>query len=221
MYNTVDMEGFSLGEPALVCRWRLSGGALPLENRLLRALSNRRVNGKIVPAPLVAWVKQNVEWALKSGSAEYPDGILMLLIDRQNHAAMTVGPYQPLDHTTVGALANRARDAQTEACSTGVAPESLWVFRDSRMILGEPAQQVPSGVTSLILHLASTLGIQVEHREGLIQEVFTRATDLSEGVMLTSDEHGVVVASDAWSPRAEKLAGSYAELLKKARKTRG
>ena len=93
MYNTIDMDGFSLGEPALVCRWRLSGGTLPLENRLLRALSSRMVNGGPVSAPLVAWVKQNVEWALKSGSEEHPDGVLMLLIDKQNHAAMTVGPY--------------------------------------------------------------------------------------------------------------------------------
>ena len=219
MYNTVDMNGFSLGEPALVCRWRLSAGTLPLENRHLRALSNRTVNGKPVSAPLIAWVKQNVEWALKAGSVEYPDGVLMVLIDKQDYAAMTVGPYQQLDHITVGALANRARDAQNEALTTGVAPESLWVLKDSCLILGEPAQESPAGVTSLILHLTQTLGIPVEHRKNLIREVFSGAANLSGGVMLTSDEHGVLVASDAWSRSAEKLAGAYTELLEKARKS--
>ena len=37
------MDEFELGVPALVCRWRLAGRTLPLENRHLRALSQRRV----------------------------------------------------------------------------------------------------------------------------------------------------------------------------------
>ena len=45
-----EQEGFELGTPALVCRWRLSGGMLPMANRHLRALAARSEieNGKIL-----------------------------------------------------------------------------------------------------------------------------------------------------------------------------
>ena len=216
--NTVDMEGFSLGEPALVCRWRIAGGALPLENRHLRALSQRKAAGRPVGAPLVAWVKQNVEWALKAGSAEHPDGVLLLIIDKQGRAAMTVGPYEPLAHTTASALIDRAADARREARATGVAPESLWVVSGSRLLVSEEAGRPLGGATSLIEHLSTTLGLEVERRKGLVNEALEGAVDISGGLFLASDEHGVVVASDASSPRAERLAGGYRRLLERSRR---
>ena len=51
------VEEFELGEPVLVCRWRLAGGKLPLENRHLRALSRRVVLGRAVTSQLVGWAK--------------------------------------------------------------------------------------------------------------------------------------------------------------------
>ena len=75
-----DMEGFELGTPALVCRWRLARRRLPLENRHLRALLARTVNERPVSQALVAWAKQHIEWTLEEGSAEHPDGVLMLII---------------------------------------------------------------------------------------------------------------------------------------------
>ena len=41
-------QKFELDNPELVCRWRLSGGVLPLDNRHLRALSKRVVAQKEV-----------------------------------------------------------------------------------------------------------------------------------------------------------------------------
>ena len=219
MANTTDMDGFSLGKPAFVCRWRLAGGTLPLENRHIRAFSRRTVAGNPVSAPLVGWIKQHVEWTLKAGSAEYPDGVLMTIVDERGHAAMTVGPYEPLSHTTAGALTNRALDAAREAESTRVAPESLWVVEGPWLLLGARSDQPSSGVTSLIEHLAEMLSLQVERREGLINEVLSGRQDISEGLFLASDEHGVVVASDANSPRAERLAGAYQRLLDKAQRS--
>ena len=50
-----ETQGFSLGKPTLVCRWRISGGMLPLANRHMRALRSRVVDGSRVSTELVAW----------------------------------------------------------------------------------------------------------------------------------------------------------------------
>ena len=71
-------QDFTLGRPVLVCRWRLASGGLPMENRHLRALSKRVVNGQAVSTQLVAWAKQHIEWTLRDGSALNPDGVLVL-----------------------------------------------------------------------------------------------------------------------------------------------
>ena len=42
------VKDFELGEPALVCRWRIAGGRLPLENRHLRALGARNYDCAVV-----------------------------------------------------------------------------------------------------------------------------------------------------------------------------
>ena len=51
MPEYLGMDEFRLGEPALVCRWRLANRKLPMENRHLRALAGRTVNGKRVDIP--------------------------------------------------------------------------------------------------------------------------------------------------------------------------
>ena len=81
---------FQLGKPELVCRWRLAGARLPLENRHLRALGRRHVNSGEMDKALVAWAKQHIEWTLADGGALHPDGVLMLIVDESGRAAMTV-----------------------------------------------------------------------------------------------------------------------------------
>ena len=110
---------FELGTPAIVCRWRLSGGSLPLENRHLRALLARTGNGKRVTKQLVAWAKQHIEWTLAEGSIGQADGVLMVVIDCDGKAAMTVGDYQPLTERHLSQLCQRALPLlRTSDCPT-------------------------------------------------------------------------------------------------------
>ena len=206
------MDGFELGTPALVCRWRLAGRALPMENRLLRSLSRRRVCGTPVPRPLVAWAKQHIEWTLAEGAAEHPDGVLMLIVDTRGRAAMTVGPYEPLSHPTASYLAERACAAEREGGETGVAPETLWGFRDGALVWGRPNVPAASAIDSLVCDLARAFGMTVERDELLAHRVLDGDARLDE-VFLASDEHGVVPASDTGSERTERFAQSYAHLL--------
>ena len=53
---------------------------------------------------------------------------------------------------------------------------------------------------------------------GLVDSVIAGAATYDEA-FLVSDEHGVVVASDAPGEKSERFAGGYARLMEKARGT--
>ena len=210
------MESFSLGTPALVCRWRLQEGRLPLENRHLRALSNRKVNGVPVTNELVAWAKQHIEWTLGEGASEYPDGVLLLVIDVGGQAAMSVGAYRPLERMRVQEALTRARGSRREGEVTGVSPEDLWLIRGDTLVWGISPELKPAGASSLINDLAQTLGMSVRRDEDILE-----AEDLfdlkADEVFLVSDEHGVVPARDCMGTRSKKFAAGYQKLLKTRR----
>lgn len=211
-----ELGDFRLGRPELVCRWRLAAGRLPLENRHVRALSRRRLGGEPPSAVLLGWVRQHVEWTLERGAAAHPDGVLMLIVDEEGHAAMTVGPYEPLARPSLRSLAARALDAAAEGERTGVAPESLWLVRDDHLVFGCPADRHPSGANDLVAQLASTLGMAVVRDRGAAEAARTGRARCDEA-FLVSDEHGVVVARDARGPRARRFRDSYERLLEQVR----
>ncbi len=222
-------EGFELGEPVLVCRWRLAGGRLPLENRHLRAFAARGVT-----MPLVSWAKQHIEWTLGDGAAGEPDGVLMIVVDGQGRAAMSVGPYEPLTSADAATLATRAAQAQTEkplppagkaetlaAGATSeretvtpdaeaVAPETLWGAADGKLYCALAEGAVLSGATSLVADLAKTRGVEV----GWDKDPLEVGCD---ELFLVSDEHGVVPAADRAGEIGALLAADYTRLLDKTR----
>lgn len=208
------MKDFELGTPALVCRWRLANRHLPLQNRHLRALLARRVNGDALPRELVTWAKQQIEWTLDQGAAEYPHGVLMFLMDDGGHAAMTVGPYVAPDETRLAEITRRAERADAEGRLTGVAPETLWLARGDVLIWDQGAYRSPSGASSLVLQLAQTLGLVVNAWDGLLDAVATGAVDYDEA-FLVSDEHGVICASDAAGRHGRRMAQGYLRLLER------
>lgn len=211
------MTQFSLEKPSCICRWRIYNQQLPLENRLLRALSRRVVNGKQVDKRLVAWAKQHIEWTLASGSQCYPNGVLMLVIDEKGQAAMSVGPYTNLAHPHLSTFCARAQIAQEEANITHVAPESLWARRADTLLWCAQDIEQPNGVTSLMIDLAKTLGIRVIKDKNLLNEVQSKQAEVSE-VFLVSDEHGVVIDNDHSSSLTKQLAQSYLKLLQSTSK---
>ena len=216
--NKVEQD-FTLGRPVLVCRWRLASGGLPMENRHLRALSKRVVNGQAVSTQLVAWAKQHIEWTLRDGSALNPDGVLMIVLDEKGQAAMTVGPYEPIDSPTAATLADRAIESAREAEETGVAPETLWVARGDTLVCGMGAAEDASGSVTLVCDLANTVGITVTREQGIARGLLDNTLVYDE-VFLVSDEHGIVCASDAAGPRGAKLAEGYERLLAAQKKKR-
>lgn len=204
-------QKFEFDNPELVCRWRLAGGALPLDNRHLRALSRRIVAQKEVSPHLIAWAKQHIEGTLKEGSQEYPDGVLMILLESNGQAVMTVGPYQSLEERSVLSLAGRARISQREEQQTHCAPEVLWLVKDGRIIVGITEESVQSGATSLVLDLAQTLHEPIEFNPDVVAQVFDGTVEFDEA-FLTSDEHGIVCASNAEGQIGERFLFDYKKL---------
>lgn len=217
--GTAEMRNFKLGTPALVCRWRLASGRLPLENRHLRALSRRVLDDEPVSPQLIAWAKQHVEWTLREGSAENPNGVLILIVDEEGQAAMTVGPYEPLAAMTASGLVDRATAAQQEADETGVAPETLWAVRDGCLVAGVAPGQSLSGASSLVEDLAKTVGLPLSRQADLLDDVASGAASPAE-VFLASDEHGIICATDAAGSIGERLTKDYARLLESMDKHR-
>lgn len=204
---------FELGEPVLVCRWRLAAKRVPLLNRHIRALAQRRLHDEPLPRNLVSWAKQHIEWAVADDAYAYPDGVLMIVVDRSGRAAMSVGPYEPVTDASAAALAARAERAALEARATGIAPEALCAESDGGIVIAVPASQGLSGSLSLAEQLASTRRLPVSRVD--------TPSDLPAGAptFLVSDEHGVIAATDAAMPStfAGLLADGFTKLAEAAR----
>ena len=159
--NQEAVEKFTLDKPALVCRWRMSNKKVPMLNRHIRALSERLVQGEPLTHNMLSWAKQHVEWSLAEGDYTARDGVLMLVIDVNGNAAMTVGEYEPLADTSAKALRARSAEARSEADETGVAPELLAAVDNGELAFVAPADECLCGTATLIEQLAQTKGIPV------------------------------------------------------------
>lgn len=208
-------EGFTLDAPALVCRWRMHDKRVPLLNRHIRALSQRRVNGRPLSHNMLSWAKQHVEWSLAEGSYTERDGVLMLVIDVNGNAAMTVGSYESLADTGLAALTSRAVQARIEAEETGVAPELLGVVADGRVLIAAFPEEHVCGAATLVEQLASTRGIPVEQAldavapmgdSATLLAAFREAVGSHAAFFLVSDEHGVVSAQENASVASDDAA---------------
>lgn len=186
--NQEAVEKFTLDKPALICRWRMSNKKVPMLNRHIRALSERLVQGEPLTHNMLSWAKQHVEWSLAEGDYTARDGVLMLVIDVNGNAAMTVGEYEPLTDTSAKALRARSAEARSEADETGVAPELLAAVNDGELAFVAPADECLCGTATLIEQLAQTKDMPVARVDIPAQ--------LKGALFLVSDEHGVVPATD-------------------------
>jgi hypothetical protein len=201
-------DGFELGEPTLVCRWRLAGVHLPLAGRHLRALAARHIAGHPLPPEMLAWVRQHIEWTLASGASDMPDGVLMMVLDTVGRAAMSVGSYAALTACDTTQLMERALQACSEGAQTGVAPETLWAWHADTLIAGYAEDGVLSGSASLVRDLATTRKIEV-----VLEPNLSKLVDEADEIFLVSDEHGIVPATDRASGQSTYLVDDFTRLF--------
>lgn len=209
-----ESDQFELNEPALICRWRMAGRHIPMLNRHIRALSQRTVGEGPLGRNLLSWVKQHIEWSLAEDASVDPDGVLMVVVDVDGRAAMSVGAYEPLADRSPKALEARAADARREAATTGVAPETLCLLRSGELVIGASDEEFLCGTMTFVEQLARTRGLAVRFDPEL-----AGVAEPSDEVLLVSDEHGVVAAPDEGaSEKDRELAAFFSEAYETLRK---
>lgn len=193
-------EDLFTGEPVLTARWRLRNRALPLKNRHLRTFSQSGVSNG-----LASWARQHIEWTLAEGTAQYPDGVLVIAVDDQGRAVMSAEPFEPLPALNARDLLEHVRE-QREQPFEG---EVVWVARAGGLIALTDAAKPLSGANSLVADLAKTLRMPVTFvsADG---EPFAPAD--GDEVMLVSDEQGVVGACDASGATVAQFKAYYDRL---------
>lgn len=203
--------------PELLVRWRLYNCGLPLENRLIRSLSQRKIKGEYLSVNLLGWAKQHIEWTLAKGAAETPNGVLMIVVENDGSAVMVTGPFQPLEDTSLKGLYGRAREAQVEKEKTNVAPEILVVEKDGKLTFAVDAQDEVTAVESLVVDLAKTRHMELAYDASLLDEKkLEEAVAEGAGVALLSDEYGVVLAKETLdNVPLGQMAFDYQTLLEK------
>lgn len=142
-------------------------------------------------------------WSLAEGDYTAHDGVLILVIDINGNAAMTVGEYEPLADTSAKALRARSAEARSEADETGVAPRAP-LFPPSITAswpLLAPADECLCGTATLIEQLAQTKGIPVTRVDIPAQ--------LKGALFLVSDEHGVVPATETDAAEADAATVAF------------
>ncbi len=209
--ESCDLKDFSLGEPALIVRWKLKNRTLPLQNRHLRSLSDCVVNGKHVTSQLVAWAKQHLEWTLESGAIDHPDGVLMLVVDKDGQAVMSTGPYEPLESLDASALADRALASQSNILNGGVPSEILWATTGDVIICGAQESDFKSGMTSLVLDLIKTLKMNVQYDDMLAEKVKDGIS--YDEVFLSSDEYCIVEDTSVKHEVADRIKNHVQKLF--------
>lgn len=204
-------EDLFAGEPVIETRWRLQNGALPLKNRHLRALAARDVT-----SALVSWAHQHLEWTLAEGAMEQPDGVLVLDVDTEGRAVMSIAPFEPLPPLSAALLLDRVEGREADP----VEDEVIWTCRDGRLYVLSDADKPRSGANSLAVDLARTLHLEPTFEgHAPVAEALSRLAPADE-LFLVSDEFGIVAAADHDGPMARELASCYAKLLAAAKPDR-
>lgn len=194
-------EDLVAGEPVISVRWRLHKCALPLKNRHLHAFESRGLS-----AGLKSWARQHLEWTLAEGALQQPNGVMTLVVDEQGRALMGVEAYEPLAARTAAQLVERA-----DTYADDVVPgEVAWIARageaGTALIARVDGAKQLSGANSLVADLAKTLKMEVAFDPAAQPQP-------DDQVMLVSDEHGVVGASDTDGACAERFGAYYNKLV--------
>ena len=167
-------------KPPITLRWRIVDGKIPLRERHIRSLDPLGL-----PAPLVAWIRSRLEWAVDNLLCGGAEGVLCLAIDPEKDVVVSLEDVREQPELTVEYL------VANEGLVTGVAvagePLEGVVFFERDGKLFASTTKLVSAASSLAGHLASTLGFELEVAPASRADI-----EEADAVFLVSDEFGYV-----------------------------
>ncbi|MDR3053724.1 MAG: hypothetical protein LBU48_07685 [Coriobacteriales bacterium] len=164
---------------AITLRWRIHEGQITLRQRHLNALAPLDL-----PAPLMGWIHERLEWAALNLLDQCSEGVLVLNIDPATEVVVSLEPLRETPQLTLDNLLV-VDGVITGAHIDGEQLEGV-IFIEQSGVVQASATRLVTAASTLARDLLTTLGYAVE-----LQPV--DATDFSvSSVLLISDEFGAV-----------------------------
>ena len=198
-----DSPHLSGASAAMVFRWRVHNGELLLRRRHIRELE-----GLGLPAPLMGWVHERLDWAVANMLSRDSDAVLVLDVDPATEVKLSLEEPRPapaLSATDLlvadGLVCGIKHDGEQLA-------GSVWAERDGQLLAGRT--KLVTATETLVGDLASTLGMP------LLLQPLAMGDDRAVGAahllhiswFLISDEFGFIPIEPydaSKSPLAEKI----------------
>jgi hypothetical protein len=167
------------GAQQITLRWRVHKGELLFRHRHLRALKPLDL-----PAPLMGWIVERLEWAVDNMFNEESEGVLVLRIAPENEVTMSLDTVRETPRLSIDDLS--VQDGMVVGATHEGAPiaGTVWLERDG--VLYVSRDELIAATDTLARDLATTLGLPMEAQP-------QRLADAKQApVFLISDEFGFV-----------------------------
>ena len=178
-----EQEKAAVVSDTIVLRWRVCSGALPLYNRYLRSLAPFDLS-----APLLAWVRSRIEWAIDHLFEKDANGVLVMTINPLEDVTLA---FEELREEPVLGLENLL---VKEGLVTGVQLEEeklegvVWIEKDGKLYAS--ASELVTATCTFAKDIMQTLKYPLHVSP--LEEAFIRGMGEPASVFLISDEFGFV-----------------------------
>jgi hypothetical protein len=200
----------------ITLRWRVHKGKLLFYRRHLRALKPLGL-----PAPLMGWIGERLEWAVDNMFNEDSEGVLVLRINPENDVTLSLDEVCEAPRLTMGDLLVENEVIVGVQHDGELVAGTVWLEKEG--VLCASCDELVSATGTLVRDLAATLGLPIEVSP---QRQADAANAGGAPVFLISDEFGFVpilrdtaaeaadpTGVDARSPTAaERIRDCFAKL---------
>lgn len=190
---------------SITLRWRIHEGQIPLRRRHLNSLESLNL-----PAPLMGWIHERLEWATINMLNQDSEGVLVLNIDTETEVVASLEELRDPPTLTVSDL------TLTDGLIAGVQLNGeplqgvVWVEREGMLYASAP--ELITATATLARDLAQTLKLPVETQAQTLEQA------QGSSLFFISDEFGFIPIQQAnatpsnETPATAKLQECFAKL---------
>lgn len=164
----------------ITLRWRIHEGQIPLRRRHLNSLEPLNL-----PAPLMGWIQERLEWAVDNMLNQDSEGVLVLNIDPAKDVVASLEKTREAPVLDPSNLTTEDGFIKGVCLSTGEQLQGV-VWGERAGVLYASTHELTTATATLARDLAQTLKLSVEIQPQLLEQASTGA------LFLVSDEFGLI-----------------------------